>query len=309
MPPLPPSARRRAGAALAVCAFALAAPSGAVALPTLHHGDRGRSVVRLQHALHIGADGVFGRGTVHAVKRFQRRHGLHADGVVGGATWRMIRRSVHRHRRRGVARSAGASHRVAHRGPSVRLLQRRLGVAADGVFGPGTARAVRRFQRRRGLTADGVVGPATWRALGIRGRRPVLKSAHLRRHRHHARRGGLPVSVSRAIRAANRIAGLPYRFGGGHRSFSDSGYDCSGSVSYVLHGAGRLGRPLDSSELMSYGSRGRGRYITIYANPGHAYMVIRGRRYDTTGRAQTGSRWQPHGRSSAGYVVRHPPGL
>jgi Putative peptidoglycan binding domain len=306
MPPLTPSARRRAGAVLAVCAFALAAPSGALALPTLHHGDRGRSVVRLQHALHLGADGVFGRGTVRAVKRFQRRHGLHADGVVGGGTWRMIRRSIHR--RHALGRSAGASARVATRGASVRVLQRRLGVAADGVFGPGTARAVKRFQRRRGLTADGVVGPATWRALGIGGRRPVLKRAHLRRHRH-ARRSGRPVALSRAIRAANRIAGLPYRFGGGHRSFADSGYDCSGSVSYVLHGAGRLGSPLDSSQLMSYGAPGRGRYITIYANAGHAYMVIRGRRYDTTGRAETGSRWQPHGRSSAGYVVRHPPGL
>jgi len=306
MPPLTASARRRAGAALAVCALALAAPSGALALPTLHHGDRGRSVVRLQHALHVHADGVFGRGTVRAVKRFQRRHGLHADGVVGASTWRMLRRSIHRRHR--VARSAGSSVRVATRGASVRVLQRRLGVAADGVFGPGTARAVKRFQRRHGLTADGVVGPATWRALGIGGHRPVLKRAHLR-HRHHARRAGIPGAVSRAIGAANRIAGLPYRFGGGHRSFSDRGYDCSGSVSYVLHGAGRLSSPLDSSQLMSYGAPGRGRFITIYANPGHAYMVIRGRRYDTTGQSQTGSRWQPHGRSSAGYVVRHPPGL
>src|SRR4051812_10365509 len=306
MPPLISSARRRAGAALAACALLLAMPSGALALPTLHHGDRGRSVVRLQHALHIGADGVFGRGTVHAVKRFQRRHGLHADGVVGGATWRMIRRSIHH--RRTVARAAsGGTRGVTGRGPSVSLLQNHLGLAADGVFGPGTYRAVKRFQRRHGLTADGIVGAATWSAMGIGGTHPVLKRTRLRGGGHT--RPGLPAAVSRAIAAANRIAGLPYRFGGGHRSFADSGYDCSGSVSYVLHGAGRLSSPLDSSQLMSYGSAGRGRFITIYANPGHAYMVIRGRRYDTTGRAQTGSRWQPHGRSSAGYVVRHPPGL
>src|SRR3954466_2453695 len=302
MPPLTASARRRAGAALAVCALALAAPSGALALPTLHHGDRGRSVVRLQHALHVHADGVFGRGTVRAVRRFQRRHGLHADGVVGAGTWRMLRRSL---RRRHSAARTGA--RVTGRGASVRVLQRRLGVAPDGVFGPGTARAVRRFQRRHGLHADGIVGPATWAALGIGGRHPVLKRAHLRRRGRG--RGGIPAAVSRAITAANRIAGRPYRFGGGHRSFSDSGYDCSGSVSYVLHGAGRLSRPLDSGQLMSYGSPGRGRWITIYANPGHTYMVFRGRRYDTTGRAQTGSRWQHVERSSAGYVVRHPPGL
>jgi len=304
MPPLIPSPRRRVGALLAACALApaVALPGTAQALPTLHHGDRGRSVERLQHGLHIGADGVFGRGTVRAVKRFQRRHGLHADGVVGGATWRMLRRSLHRHRT--VARAA----RVTGRGSAVRLLQRRLGVGADGVFGPGTARAVKRFQRSHGLTADGVVGPATWSAVGLGGGHPVLKRVRLHRRGRTGGRG-VPAAVRRAIAAANRIAGRPYRFGGGHRTFADSGYDCSGSVSYVLHGAGRLGRPLDSSQLMSYGAPGRGRWITIYANPGHAYMVIRGRRYDTTGRAQTGSRWQHVERSSAGYVVRHPPGL
>ena len=85
MPPLNTSTRRRAGALLAACAMAPAVlAASADARPTLHHGDRGRSVESLQHALHIRADGVFGRGTVRAVKRFQRRHGLHADGVVGG---------------------------------------------------------------------------------------------------------------------------------------------------------------------------------------------------------------------------------
>jgi peptidoglycan hydrolase-like protein with peptidoglycan-binding domain len=300
-----PPVRRRAGALLAAAALAsAAAPASASALPTLERGDRGRSVERLQHGLHIGADGLFGRGTVRAVKRFQRRHGLHADGVVGGATWRMLRRSLHR--RRAVARAARSGPAVTGRGASVRVLQRRLGVAADGVFGPGTARAVKRFQRRRGLTADGVVGPATWSALGIGGRRPVLKRTRLR---GSSSRRGAPAAVFRAIAAANRIAGRPYRYGGGHRSFSDSGYDCSGSVSYVLHGAGRLGSPLDSSALMSYGAPGPGRWITIYANPGHTYLVIRGRRYDTTGRSESGSRWQASERSRAGYVVRHPPGL
>jgi murein L,D-transpeptidase YcbB/YkuD len=78
-------------------AIALLPVADAHALPTLHHGDRGRSVAKLQRALHLGDDGVFGRGTLHAVKRFQRRHGLTADGVVGAGTWRMIRRSLHRH--------------------------------------------------------------------------------------------------------------------------------------------------------------------------------------------------------------------
>jgi hypothetical protein len=275
---------------------ALVPVADAQALPTLHHGDHGGAVRKLQRALHLGDDGAFGAGTVQAVRRFQHRHGMRAEGVVGAGTWRMIRRSLRRHG------GGGGGARVSTRGPSVRRLQRRLGVAVDGVYGPGTARAVRRFQRAHGLTADGMVGPATWSALGVRGRRTVLKRAR-------ATRPGIPVAITRAIRAANRIASFPYRLGGGHRSFSDSAYDCSGSVSYVPHATGRLGRPRDSGELMSWGRAGRGRWITVYANPGHAYVVINGRRYDTTGRAETGSRWQRADRSTAGHVARHPAGL
>jgi hypothetical protein len=111
------------------------------------------------------------------------------------------------------------------------------------------------------------------------------------------------------IRAANRIATMPYKYGGGHGRWEDTGYDCSGSVSYALHGAGLLDSALTSGGFMSWGAAGPGRHITIYANPGHVYMVVNGRRFDTTGRSETGSRWQPNDRSSDGYVVRHPPGL
>src|SRR4051794_3724859 len=280
--------RSRAAIMAAVALALTAAPADA---KPLKRGDHGRAVVRLQRALHVHADGAFGRGTVRSLKRFQRRHGLRADGVAGAATWPALRR----------ARRARASHRIVRRGPSVRLAQRRLHVAADGVFGPGTRRAVKRFQRAHGLPADGVVGPATWSALGIRGRHPVLKAAHRRGRRSTG-------TIAAAIRGANRIAGTPYKYGGGHGSFSDSGYDCSGSVSYVLHAAGLLSSPLDSGRLMSYGAPGRGRHITVYANPGHAFVVIRGRRFDTSGRSQTGSRWQPSMRSTSGYVARHPPG-
>jgi hypothetical protein len=184
------------------------------------------------------------------------------------------------------------------------MLQRRLGIAADGVFGPGTKRALKRFQRARGLTADGVAGPATWRALGLGGRHPLL-----RRGRGGRSGAGAFGVIARGVAAANRIARYPYRYGGGHRSFHDSGYDCSGSVSYVLHAMGALGSPLDSSALMRYGAPGPGRYVTVYANPGHAYMTIRGRRFDTSAQWQGGSRWSIFDRSSAGYVLRHPPGL
>jgi cell wall-associated NlpC family hydrolase len=155
------------------------------------------------------------------------------------------------------------------------------------------------------MTADGVVGPATWSALGIRGRHPVLKRTALRSSART--RSGMPIRVRRAIAAANRIARAPYVYGGGHRSFRSNGYDCSGSISYVLRGAGALRSPLDSRAFASYGRPGKGRWITIYTNPGHAFMVINGRRYDTS--AGNGTRWATSMRSTAGYTVRHPPGL
>ncbi len=292
-----------------VVLLVVGAPS-AMAKP-LEKGDRGPRVAKLQQMLGIGVDGVFGSGTLRVVKRFQRRHDLTADGVVGAGTWSMLRRARAARRQRSRARARASSSRgdegiSPSRSRAVRILQRRLGVGVDGVFGPGTLRAVKAYQRRKGLTADGVVGPGTWSALGVSGR-PVLKRS--RRARTSGGGSGVPVAVLRAIAAANRIARTPYRYGGGHRSFTDSAYDCSGSLSYVLRGAGRLSAPLDSTGLMSYGAPGPGRYITIYANPGHTFMVIRGRRYDTTGRWETGSRWQREMRPTGGYVVRHPPGL
>jgi peptidoglycan hydrolase-like protein with peptidoglycan-binding domain len=277
-------------------------------------------VSELQRALGVAADGDFGSATERALTRWQRGHGLHADGVAGADTRAALDlgrgpalKRAHHERRQ--ARHTRRRHRsparpVQHRaGGGVRALQRALGVPADGVFGPGTEKALRRWQRRHGLAADGVAGPQTRAKLGL-GSGPVLKRRHRGRRNHSGGGGGGGNSsaLGRVIAAANAIATKPYRYGGGHGSWTDSGYDCSGSVSYALHGGGLLSSPLDSGGFMSYGSPGRGRHITIYANSGHAFMVINGRRFDTSARSQTGSRWSGSMRSTAGYVARHPRG-
>jgi peptidoglycan hydrolase CwlO-like protein len=114
-----------------------------------------------------------------------------------------------------------------------------------------------------------------------------------------------PQAVKNAIAAANAISDMPYVYGGGHGSFESSGYDCSGSVSYALHGGGLLSSPLDSTAFMTWGAPGPGNWITVYASPGHAYVVIAGLRFDTSGGA--GPRWQGP-RDPVGFVAVHPPG-
>ena len=112
--------------------------------------------------------------------------------------------------------------------------------------------------------------------------------------------------MAAAIRAANRISSKPYVWGGGHGTWWDRGYDCSGAVSYALHGGGLLGRSMDSGALAGWGAGGAGRWITVYANGGHAYVVIAGLRFDTSG--APGPRWHEDLRSPAGFTARHPAG-
>ena len=117
---------------------------------------------------------------------------------------------------------------------------------------------------------------------------------------------GAPLAVQQAIYAANRITRKPYRYGGGHRSFRDRAYDCSGSVSFALHGGGLLLSPLDSRAFMRWGVPGPGQWITVYTNPGHAYVVIAGLRFDTSGPGKRGPRWRVGARSSRSFQARHP---
>ncbi len=118
-----------------------------------------------------------------------------------------------------------------------------------------------------------------------------------------------PTAVRQIIEAGNHIARSPYLWGGGHGKWLDRGYDCSGSISYALANAGLLNAPLASGALMTWGKPGKGKWVTIYTNPGHVFMVVAGVRFDTTGRRSTGSRWQNEMRSISGFVARHPPGL
>jgi cell wall-associated NlpC family hydrolase len=122
-----------------------------------------------------------------------------------------------------------------------------------------------------------------------------------------------PEIVQQVVWASNQIIGLPYIWGGGHASFASPGYDCSGTVSFALHGGALLKTPEDSSEFMHWGSHGVGRWVTIFSNPSHAYVTVAGLRLDTSAADdpsnQQGPRWRPLRRANGGYVIRHPLGL
>jgi hypothetical protein len=124
-----------------------------------------------------------------------------------------------------------------------------------------------------------------------------------------------PAEVQNAIFAANDIIGTPYVYGGGHNlTFTSSGYDCSGTVSYALHGGGWLKAPLDSGSFMRWGRAGKGQWFTVFTNPGHAYLVIAGLRLDTSAAGEpvssgSGPRWRSNLRAPRGFTKRHLVGL
>ena len=217
-------------------------------------------------------------------------------------------------------------------GRNVRVLQRWLTLVGfrtrvDGSFGRRTVASVRRYERAHSLRVDGRVSRGQARGLRSRARAasrsgtpdststatPRAAAGETATLSEDGRTAIAPASapapVKAAIEAANRITDKPYEYGGGHGSFEDSGYDCSGAVSYALHGADMLDAPLDSSGLMSFGESGPGEWITVYAHGGHAYVVIAGLRFDTSGSGEKGPRWRPESRSPDGYTVRHPQGL
>ena len=217
------------------------------------------------------------------------------------------------------------------RGHDIKILQdflNRVGmkISIDGTYGTGTYRAVRRFQKRAELTVNGVVQVDSINRLrevlddggfdlatvpastAVDGTTPG-PTATINPDGTATAPAGAPAGVLAIIAAGNEIATKPYKYGGGHGTFEDSGYDCSGSVSYALHGANLLTVARDSTGLESFGQAGPGQWVTIYGKSSHAYMVVAGLRFDTSGRSKGGTRWQADMRSSDGYVVRHPVGL
>ena len=292
--------------------------------------------------------GIFGPITAGNVRSFERAHNLPVDGVVTAPVARELEAIVE-DKTDGHAASGGASvnpmappptapapttttptgtglfgGRVLQAGmigPSIREMQEYLSAAGfpvndDGTYGTATQQAVIAFEASKGLPQDGIMSLAPADALRAAvaaidadntGTKAVLTPQGL---------AVAPVSappvVQEVIAAANQIATLPYIYGGGHANWTDTGYDCSGSTSFALHGAALINAPEDSGELESYGEPGPGVWITLYANGGHVYMNIAGLWFDTAAQSSTNGndRWSTTRISpSSGFIVRHPGGL
>jgi hypothetical protein len=217
--------------------------------------------------------------------------------------------------------------RPGSRGHDVKVLQSwltHLGyrTSVDGVYGPGTRRSVRRFERHEQIRVDGVVGIREEALLRQRmqelaANQPADPTTPIPGEKARISSDGrtaqapadAPEEVQEVIAAANEITDKPYRYGGGHGKFDDTAYDCSGAVSFALHGAGLVTRPLDSTDFESWGARGKGQWMTVYANSGHAYLVVAGLRFDTSGSGESGPRWRTARATTRGYVARHAVGL
>jgi cell wall-associated NlpC family hydrolase len=215
------------------------------------------------------------------------------------------------------------------RGHDVRVLQdflTRVGVSTpvDGRYGPYTTQRVRTWERRARRRVDGRVARPDARVLRsqvesgqrVASPRPAAaplaaaEAATLGPDGRAIAPASAPPEVKATVEAANRIVGKPYKYGGGHGRWEDSGYDCSGSMSYALHGGGFVDRAMTSSDFAVWEKPGKGMWITTYGNSGHSFMVVAGLRFDTGyNNAGKGPRWSEEMRPTGGYSVRHPAGF
>lgn len=280
--------------------------------------------------------GVFGPATTSSVESFQTEVHLEVTGIVNPRFVRTLQGMLfpdgellgQRTLRQGMT------------GADVKLLQQDLTItgyptSVDGWFGAATMRSVVDFERDNDLPSNGVVtyGDTLYlremvAIVAVHGRFTGLgpdvytappSVATINSNGTATAPYDAPLQVQEMVTAANQIIDTPYVYGGGHGSWKSYGYDCSGAVSYVLHGANLLSSPEDSTGLESYGDPGPGKWVTIYADASHAFIVIAGRAFDTADfggpniPAGTGPRWRsnPKGNLADGgdYVVRHPAGL
>ena len=328
-------------AILNVCPSAVAAAQRRLGSRTLSQGMTGSDVRTLQQelteaGLKTPVTGEFGPATTSSVESFQATVDIAVNGIVNARFVRALQ---------GMLFPGGEplGQRTLQRGMTgadVKLLQQDLRITGyptpvDGRFGAATKQSVVDFQRDNDLPPNGVITYADTLYLrqmvaivAVHGRYKGLGPAvydtppgvaTINPNGTATAPYGAPLTVQEMIAAANEIIDTPYVYGGGHGSWKSYGYDCSGAVSYALHGANLLSSPEDSTSLESYGDPGPGRWVTIYADASHAFIVIAGRAFDTADfggpniPAGTGPRWRsnPKGNLADGgdYVARHPGGL
>ena len=180
---------------------------------------------------------------------------------------------------------------------------------------PRTAPAPGTATPTTGAPTDTQVQQELAKALGVKNSSRAVDQAGLSANGLASAPPSAPAKVAAIITAANQVARAPYRYGGGHggvggdETWVDTAYDCSGSVSFALASAGLVDRQMDSTSFESWGKPGQGRWVTVYANAGHAFMVVAGLRFDTVERARTGTRWGAAPSRVGGFVARHPAGL